>query len=289
MSAYTPPALNAVDFALTSHTPADLTPAGQALAAYTPPALSAVDFALAAYTQPTYPDVGWELLPTAGTVNYTLVCAAGSYAYSGVAANLTVARKLSLDAGAYSYTGQAASLTVARRLALDAGAYTYTGQAASLGLERKLALDTGSYAYTGQDATLDYVAGTVTPPVTPPVSTTVSGGRKQYKWGIPYIRPQEKRKVAALEKKLEVAVAKVAKVEQTIQATTKKLHKAEDDRASTRALELLTLRSDALHAKAEKITEQIASLRMELADLEAKRAAFEDEEIIILMMTRAIH
>lgn len=66
MSTYTPPALNAVDFALTAATVPDLTPAEQALSVYTPPALNAVDFALVAFTPPTYPYVGWELLPDAG-------------------------------------------------------------------------------------------------------------------------------------------------------------------------------------------------------------------------------
>jgi hypothetical protein len=65
MSTYTPPALNAVDFALTAATVPDLTPAEQALSVYTPPALNAVDFALVAFTPPTYPYVGWELLPDA--------------------------------------------------------------------------------------------------------------------------------------------------------------------------------------------------------------------------------
>jgi hypothetical protein len=65
VSTYTPPALNAVDFALTAATVPDLTPAEQALSVYTPPALNAVDFALVAFTPPTYPYVGWELLPDA--------------------------------------------------------------------------------------------------------------------------------------------------------------------------------------------------------------------------------
>lgn len=64
---YTVPALNAVDFALTAHTPANITPATQALASYTVPSLSAVDFALTTWTPPTYMDVGWELLPGGGS------------------------------------------------------------------------------------------------------------------------------------------------------------------------------------------------------------------------------
>jgi hypothetical protein len=63
MSIYIIPALNAVNFELTSYTAPDLTPAYQVLSAYTIPALNAVDFALTAYTAPTYPYVGWELLP----------------------------------------------------------------------------------------------------------------------------------------------------------------------------------------------------------------------------------
>jgi hypothetical protein len=73
VSVYTPPALNAVDFALTAFTPANVTPYGIALSIYTPPALNAVDFALSAYTPPTFPYVGWELLPSSnitGTASY---------------------------------------------------------------------------------------------------------------------------------------------------------------------------------------------------------------------------
>jgi len=63
MSAYTIPALNAVNFALTAHTVPSLASPGSALASYTVPSLSAVDFSLTSYTAPTYMDIGWELLP----------------------------------------------------------------------------------------------------------------------------------------------------------------------------------------------------------------------------------
>lgn len=63
MSVYTVPALNAVDFALTTHTVPSLASPSNVLQTYSVPALNAVNFALAAYTQPTYMDVGWELLP----------------------------------------------------------------------------------------------------------------------------------------------------------------------------------------------------------------------------------
>jgi hypothetical protein len=93
------------------------------------------------------------------SVNYTLTCASGSYVYTGQAATLELARKLSLAAGAYVYTGQAATLVVARNLSLAVGAYTYTGVAASLKLDRKLALAAGAYSYAGLPATLTYVPG----------------------------------------------------------------------------------------------------------------------------------
>ena len=74
-----------------------------------------------------------------GAVAYTLVCAAGAYVYTGVAANLVVGRNLPLETGAYVYTGQAATLAyvpgaakVDYVLACDAGAYVYSGNAATL-------------------------------------------------------------------------------------------------------------------------------------------------------------
>lgn len=146
MSIYVPPALNAVDFALTAHTVPSIASPAQVLSAYTVPALNAVDFDLTAYTVPTYMDIGWELLPSVGPVDYTLICAVGSYVY----------------------TGQSASLTVARQLALDAGAYAYAGNDAVLdyvpgGVDYVLACDSGAYVYTGQDATLAYRAGVTVP------------------------------------------------------------------------------------------------------------------------------
>lgn len=99
--------------------------------------------------------------PETGTVNYTLTCAAGAYTYTGQAAGITVARRLSLEAGAYTYQGNAASLTVAHNLQLAVGAYSYVGNAATLALRRLLALDTGAYVYTGNAATLTYAPGGV--------------------------------------------------------------------------------------------------------------------------------
>lgn len=61
MSIYTPPALNAVDFALTSFTPEVLPANNSILSAYSVPALDAVNFALTIYTPPTYPTIDFEL------------------------------------------------------------------------------------------------------------------------------------------------------------------------------------------------------------------------------------
>lgn len=66
MSIYTPPSLNAVDFALTAHAVPSIASPQNALQAYSVPALAAVNFALAVYALPVYMNIGWELLPDAG-------------------------------------------------------------------------------------------------------------------------------------------------------------------------------------------------------------------------------
>jgi len=159
MSVYTPPALNAVDFPLTAFTPADNTPPYNELAVHTPPALNAVDFALTVYTPPTYPDVGWELLPGVGPTNYTLNAAAGAYTLSGQAATFTVARVLPAAAGAYVLAGQSATLRASRVLPASAGSYTLAGQDATLRAARTLPAAAGAYTLAGQDATLTYTPG----------------------------------------------------------------------------------------------------------------------------------
>jgi hypothetical protein len=131
MSIYTPPALNAVNFALEAFTPADITPYGVVLSPYTVPATNAVNFALTTYTPPTFQNVGWELLPSGG-ISYTLTCAVGAYAYTGQAATLTVARNLELETGSYVYTGGDAQLAVGRTLECETGVYVYTGLDAEL-------------------------------------------------------------------------------------------------------------------------------------------------------------
>lgn len=63
MSVYIPPALNAVNFALTPHTVPSIASPQNVLQLYTTPALNAVNFVLSAFTLPVYMNVGWELLP----------------------------------------------------------------------------------------------------------------------------------------------------------------------------------------------------------------------------------
>lgn len=190
MSIYVPPATNAVDFALTTFTPADLTPAEMALAAHTVPALNAVDFALVAYTPPTIPYVGWELLPGVGPVNYTLACNAGAYAYTGNAATLTVLRKLALEAGAYSYVGNDATLDYVPGVAK---------------IDYVLSCDAGAYSIVGSDAVLDYVSGA-------PLIPSGGGGGGGYRYPNTY---WERRKTgqdysgAAINEILEKAASDV--------------------------------------------------------------------------------
>jgi hypothetical protein len=66
MSVYAPPALNAVDFALTAHTVPSIASPQNVLQSYTTPALNAVNFALSSFSLPTYMNIGWELLPDIG-------------------------------------------------------------------------------------------------------------------------------------------------------------------------------------------------------------------------------
>lgn len=106
MSVYTPPALDAVDFELQTYTPADITPYESALSVHTPPALDAVDFALSPVTPPTFPNVGWELLPSGGiTITGTLAA--------------TEAQDIAALTGALGHTGTLAAIEAQDAAALD--------------------------------------------------------------------------------------------------------------------------------------------------------------------------
>lgn len=73
MPVYTPPALNAVDFALTVQPSHSVAPYVMVLTSYTVPALNAIDFDLSVYTQPVYNTIDFELLGGGGGgTNWTL-------------------------------------------------------------------------------------------------------------------------------------------------------------------------------------------------------------------------
>ena len=100
---------------------------------------------------------------TAGSNDYTLTCAAGSYSLTGTDCTLThtpASQNLTLacSAGSYSLTGTNADLTVTRHYTLtcEAGSYALTGTNADLTVKRNyvLACSAGNYLITGTDATL---------------------------------------------------------------------------------------------------------------------------------------
>lgn len=61
MTTYTRPALNEVDFAITSFTPEDVGNYSVALSSYSAPALNGIDFALTPYTLPTFIGLDFEI------------------------------------------------------------------------------------------------------------------------------------------------------------------------------------------------------------------------------------
>lgn len=95
---------------------------------------------------------------------YSLTGEAGSFAFTGQAANLLAGRLVEGGAGAFALTGQAATLTYtpltpAFTLTGDAGSFALMGQNAGLRTARLAGGGAGSFVLTGQDATLTYVQG----------------------------------------------------------------------------------------------------------------------------------
>lgn len=88
--------------------------------------------------------------PNPAASGYTLTMGQGSYALTGQAAGLRLARRLSMGQGAYSLNGQAAGVRRGFPLVAAQGSYSLTGQAAALRAARVLVLAQGSYALTGQ-------------------------------------------------------------------------------------------------------------------------------------------
>jgi hypothetical protein len=87
-----------------------------------------------------------------------MTCDAGSYAWTGVDADLFFNHVLFADPGSYSWSGVDADLLANRVLAADPGSYVWTGYDADLGKMLILVCDPGSYAWTGAEASL-YIVG----------------------------------------------------------------------------------------------------------------------------------
>ncbi len=81
---------------------------------------------------------------------------AGTYSYTGTAANTLFNRTITADPGTYSYTGTDATTLYNRVMPADSGTYSYTGTAANTLFNRAITADPGTYSYTGTDATTLY-------------------------------------------------------------------------------------------------------------------------------------
>jgi hypothetical protein len=113
--------------------------------------------------------------PIARSTGFTLTADSGSYALTGISADLKVARKVVADVGAYSLTGVAANLIKATPgafvITAEAGSYIWTGTDAY----RDLAFnaEAGVYNFTGQDASFV---------LTEPTAYMITAGSGSYTW-----------------------------------------------------------------------------------------------------------
>lgn len=84
----------------------------------------------------------------------SVVAASGSYALTGTAATLKVARKAAAAAGSFSLTGTAATLKVGHKVAAAAGSFAVAGTSVALLEARKLSAESGAFDLAGTDASL---------------------------------------------------------------------------------------------------------------------------------------
>ncbi len=89
-----------------------------------------------------------------GGSTYTLAAAGGSYALSGTAATVKVARKIAAANGTLVVTGSAAGLLRASKLAAGAGSYSMVGTAVTFRLGKALTAQPGAFALAGTAAAL---------------------------------------------------------------------------------------------------------------------------------------
>jgi len=97
----------------------------------------------------------WSKLVT----SQTIVADAGSYTFTGTAADLEHGWKAIADAGSYIFTGTAVNLELDRIIVAGAGSYAFTGTAASLEHGWLIAAGAGSYLFTGSDVALTKSGG----------------------------------------------------------------------------------------------------------------------------------
>lgn len=109
-----------------------------------------------AFQSNAFDNGAFEASSGGGATNYTLTCSAGSFAVSGVSANLYRNRKLTASAGSYAQTGVSANLLRSKRIVATAGSYTQTGVSANLYRNRTLTASAGAYSVAGQNAVLTY-------------------------------------------------------------------------------------------------------------------------------------
>ena len=116
----------------------------------------------------TLSDQGWffDELTAAGQTSYVLACSAGTYTFTGQAAQLSRGYSLTCSAGAYTFAGQAARLSRGYSLACASGTYDFAGQAAQLdyvpgtpAVNYTLVCSAGTYDFAGQAAQLNYAVG----------------------------------------------------------------------------------------------------------------------------------
>ncbi len=110
-----------------------------------------------AFQSNAFENSAFEASSGGGAIAYSLTCSAGSYTYTGIAANLKLAHTLLCSTGTYSVTGQASLLKVAHKLICGSGSYALNGVSANLRVARTLTCSAGAYTYTGVNATLSYV------------------------------------------------------------------------------------------------------------------------------------
>jgi hypothetical protein len=106
------------------------------------------------YSQPSSADKLFSTAEFFSANVYSLIASTGSFALSGQAAGLKVARRLVAEAGVFTLTGQAAGIGKSYPLVAAAGAFVLTGQAATLRATRLLSAAPGSFTLTGVAAWL---------------------------------------------------------------------------------------------------------------------------------------